>query len=191
MDTGWHDECAVKGHGCHFNSWSNCTGYEPLLQNEHIHPRNDMSYPPDSRWRPFELMHQGTLWYRSLLIHFLLQPNADLEAKVRKYRNALGLVHPRIAVHIRAGDACAHAATSTLRPECRPIEAYITELKLMSARYNVTNVFLACDDAVGSFRFSFFGERECDSVFLSNQLLMLFDFQFPRQQPRRYRRSRD
>jgi hypothetical protein len=146
---GWHEECEIKGHGCHFMPYTNCTGDEEKenYDGAMVHPRNGEVFPPDSRYRPADYAHQGTLWYRSLIMHYLLQPNADLEANIRYNRNALQITHPIIGMHIRAGDACAHAATSTIRPECRPISRYIEELQLMARKYKVKRVFLACDDA--------------------------------------------
>jgi len=165
---GWHAECKVKGHGCHFEPWTNCTGNETDVIDAYVHPRNGESFPPDSRWRPNDLLHQGTLWYRSLIMHWLLRPNADLEAKIRAKRNELQIVHPIIGMHIRAGDACAHAATSTIRPECRPIEAYVNELQKMAAAYNVAHTLAvshtsAGDESVPSLRRSSFRRSHCVS----------------------------
>jgi len=62
---------------------------------------------------PRQFTHRGRLWYRSNLLHFLIQPSIEVAAHVRSVRRELGLENVLsnasssfgcVAMHVRRGD---------------------------------------------------------------------------------------
>lgn len=67
---------------------------------------------------PWEYRQQGILWWRAQLLSFLMNPNGVLERRVRHVKNIIGFSHPIVGLHIRHGDACAHASLRYAKEPC-------------------------------------------------------------------------
>ncbi|KAJ1470907.1 hypothetical protein T484DRAFT_1917060 [Baffinella frigidus] len=143
-----------RGFECHWQPLSACDAPLALENGAILHRRDDPIAPADPRMDEshfipdeFRSPSLGVLWWRSQLVGFLLRPNAESEQRVRDAKNQLGWLHPVIGVQVRRGDSCAHADSSSIRPGCQPVDAYLQHVHAMADRYQARTVFLATDDA--------------------------------------------
>ena len=81
---------------------------------EQVEPRAD-GYIPHTLSLP---QHHGVLWWRAHLAMWLMQPKPALALRLRRMKSELGWRGHVIGVHVRRGDACFHAQTSSYRPPC-------------------------------------------------------------------------
>jgi hypothetical protein len=134
---GAHDGCSEFGLGCYFQPHDQCShalhmgaaadpleGVDTLKEQrvgtwhapnwEQVEPRAD-GYIPHTLSLP---QHHGVLWWRAHLAMWLMQPKPALALRLRRMKSELGWRGQVIGVHVRRGDACFHAQTSSYRPPC-------------------------------------------------------------------------
>ena len=78
---------------------------------------------------------------------WLMQPKPALALRLRRLKGELGWLGQTIGVHVRRGDACYHAATSSYRPPCAQWEEYAEAALRMGQLYGgVSTIYLSTDD---------------------------------------------
>jgi hypothetical protein len=108
-----------------------------------VEPRAD-GYVPANLALP---QHHGVLWWRAHLAMWLMQPKPALALRLRRMKSELGWHSRVIGVHVRHGDACFHAATSSYRPPCAQWEEYAAAALRMGQLYGGANtIYLSTDD---------------------------------------------
>ncbi len=163
---GAHEGCSELGLGCYFQPHDQCShalhmgaagdplhGVDTLKEQrvgtwhapnwQEVEPRAD-GYVPKNMGLPH---HHGVLWWRALLAMWLMQPKPALALRLRRMKSELAWRGHIIGVHVRHGDACFHAATSSYRPPCAQWEEYAQAALRMGQLYGgINTIYLSTDD---------------------------------------------
>ena len=91
---------------------------------------------------PDRWLRNGRFWLVSQVLHFLTQPNEDLQARLAKARTDARLdqaqsMGPILGVHVRNGDACKG------RGECRRLVDFMPSVRRVAALYGIQSILLA------------------------------------------------
>ena len=147
--------CAAGSLACFFRPFNGANGSAPCASL-----RDCDAARPRARGAPrvSELLRAGSpFWNVAEATRRLLQPARALAARLAAERAALGLgaahvrrddalaaPRPRLAMHIRRGDACNHDAARTGRT-CGPVRAYADAAAELAARYGFRSLVVASD----------------------------------------------
>mmetsp|Transcript_7633 Transcript_7633/g.25898 ORF Transcript_7633/g.25898 Transcript_7633/m.25898 type:complete len:542 (-) Transcript_7633:985-2610(-) len=91
----------------------------------------------------------GIFFFISQLSRFLMTPNRNLEALLRRVKRRIRYQHPIIGLHVRHGDSCPKWEDKHSHlpgAKCEKLERYVEEIREMKRRYGVTRVFVCTDD---------------------------------------------
>mmetsp|Transcript_32499 Transcript_32499/g.73014 ORF Transcript_32499/g.73014 Transcript_32499/m.73014 type:complete len:662 (-) Transcript_32499:1362-3347(-) len=149
---------ACRSHGrredltCFFESTQDA-GFDRLNISQ-ITPTYTANYQLHNDWHlPQQLNTSGggLFFFISQLSRFLMTPNRNLEALVRRVKRRIGYEHPIMGVHVRHGDSCPKWEDKHSHlpgAKCEKLERYVEEMYAMKRLYGVDRVFVCTDDPV-------------------------------------------
>ena len=153
-----HPDCWHKGaFSCYLQPWSSCQGRAPseaeggaAAAPDGVAAREAAFYVPETLinhfyFVPAKYRARGIFWWRMVQMQYLLRLNqrTKQEVDLASARRDIGYSKPIIGLHVRRGDSC---HTTLRRNKCVPLTRHLEAVLVMSARYNISKVFVATDD---------------------------------------------